>query len=146
VTRRELLATLAAAATCLACRRSEGAPQPVEVAFGRDECSYCRMIIDDPRLAAEFVEAGGRTHKFGEPGCLVNWLRDGSRPPGAAFVTDGSAGGWVPAPRATYVVGRVRTPMSYDVVAYRAAPQGTGAARLRDWPSLLKHGVTGGPR
>ncbi|HET8623457.1 MAG TPA: hypothetical protein VFM14_07830, partial [Gemmatimonadales bacterium] len=118
MTRRELLGTLLATALLAACRPRAHAPAPVEIEFGRDECSYCRMTIDDPRLAAEFIEVGGQARKFGEPGCLVNWMRKAPSVKGTAFVTDAGRGGWLPAAAAFYVAGRVRTPMSYDVAAY----------------------------
>ena len=145
MTRRDLLAALSAAALAAACRRVRE-PSPVAIAFGRDECAYCRMTIDDPRLAAEFVEAGGRAHRFGEPGCLVNWIRRENPPPGAAFVTDAARGGWIPATAAAYVTARIRTPMSYDVVAYRSPPPEPGAGEVRDWHALVTGGVPSGPR
>jgi len=146
VTRRLLLGAVAAAALSAACKAAAEDPAPVEIAFGRDECAYCRMTIDDPRLAAEFIEAGGRAHTFGEPGCLVSWLRKGAAPQGTAFVTDAARGGWLPAAAAAYVVGRVRTPMSYDVAAYRSPPADAAADAVRDWRRLLDEGVTGAPR
>jgi copper chaperone NosL len=146
MTRRDLLGALAAAALLAACKRAARDPAPVEIAFGRDECAYCRMTIDERHLAAEFVEPGGRAHKFGEPGCLVNWMRKGATPEGTAFVTDAAEGGWLPAAGAAYVAGRVRTPMSYNVTAYRSPPAGAAADAVRDWRTLLAEGVTGAPR
>ena len=146
MTRRDLLGALAAAALLAACKGAARDPAPVEIAFGRDECAYCRMTIDDPRLAAEFIESGGRAHKFGEPGCLVSWMRKAPKPEGVAFVTDAGQGGWLPAAAAAYVVGRVRTPMSYDIAAYRSQPADAAADAVRDWRTLLDEGVTGAPR
>jgi copper chaperone NosL len=146
VTRRTLLGALAAATLPAACRAAARAYEPVAIAFGRDECAYCRMTIDDPRLAAEFIEAGGRVRMFGEPGCLVNWSRSERPPSGGAFVTDAAGSGWVPATAAIYVVGRTRTPMSYNLAAYRSQPTDAAVGAVRDWRTLLAEGITVAPR
>ena len=147
MTRRTLIGLLAAAAAlATACNPSSRVPGPVEIAFGRDECAYCRMPIDDPHLAAEFIEVGGQAHKFGEPGCLVNWLRRGHPADGTAFVTDAVQGAWLPAAAAAYVIGHVRTPMSYNVTAYGSPPGDRAATAVRGWSRLLAEGVTGAPR
>jgi copper chaperone NosL len=143
VTRRDLLGAMTAAALAVACRNP--AAGPVEIVFGRDQCAYCRMPIDDPHLAAEFIPNSGPVHKFGEPGCLVNWMRKSRPSEGSAFVTDGAAGGWVPAATAAYVVGRVRTPMSYDVAAYRSPPADAPADQMRTWAALLAEGAAVAP-
>ncbi len=145
MTRREVLGALAAATLPAACRSAARAQEPVAIAFGRDECAYCRMTIDDPRLAAEFIEAGGSVRMFGEPGCLVNWARSEHPPHGAAFVTDAAGSGWVPAATAIYVVGW-RTPMSYNLAAYRSQPPHAEVGAVRDWRTLIAEGVTVAPR
>lgn len=145
MTRRELLCALAAVGLA-ACGTATRDPAPVTIRFGQDECAYCRMTIDERHLAAEFVEPGGRAHKFGEPGCLVNWMRNAPTPAGVAFVTDAGQGGWLLAATAVYVLGQVRTPMAYDVAAYRSPPAGAAADAVRDWRTLLAEGVTSAPR
>jgi copper chaperone NosL len=145
MTRRHLLGAIAAAALTAACRSTPRSAAPADIAYGRDPCEFCRMPIDEPQLAAEFIDVGGRAHKFGEPGCLVNWMRKGTAPAGTAFVTDAGRGGWLPAAAAAYVTGRVRTPMAYDVTAHRSPPADTPAERVRTWDALLAEGVAGAP-
>ncbi len=145
MSRRRALGALGALIVLAACGRDPAVPAPVAIAFGHDECEYCRMTIDDPHLAAEFVESSGRVHRFGEPGCLVAWLRGRAAPGGTAFVTDAERGGWLSASGAVYLRGRVRTPMAYQVAAYRVAPAHAGSAARLDWATLLAQGVTGAP-
>lgn len=135
--RREALRVLGVGALALACRRAPELPAPEAVALGRDECAWCRMIIDDARLPAEFARAGGRVEKFGEPGCLLAWLAEHPGAAGAAFVTVES-GAWIPAGDAHYAVGASRTPMRFDVTAHRAAPSGGSPAT---WTALVRKGA-----
>jgi hypothetical protein len=83
---------------------------------------------------------------FGEPGCLVNWSRSERPPSGRAFVADAAGSGWVPATAAIYVVGRTRTPMSYNLAAYRLQPADVPVGAIRDWRTLLAEGVAVAPR
>jgi hypothetical protein len=95
------------------------------------------MLIDDARLPAEFARAGGRVEKFGEPGCLLAWLAENREASGVAFVTV-EDGGWVAADDARFLVGRMRTPMSFDITAHRDPPAGATAV---PWADLLREGA-----
>lgn len=144
--RRDFLAWLGAAGLLAACGRSVRDPQPVAVALGQDECAYCRMTIDDARLAAEFVMPDGRVHKFGEPGCLVTWLRQPGRPAGSAFVVDAESGRWLTASAAVYVLGSRRTPMLYNLAAFAQRPGDASPDRVLTWDALLAQGVSNAPQ
>ena len=137
LSRREMVRVLGLGAVALACRRTPDAPAPEEIVLGRDECAWCRMLIDEARLPAEFVRTGGRAEKFGEPGCLLAWLAENREARGMAFVTveDGS---WMAADDARFVVGEVRTPMAFDITAHRTPPAGAAAVR---WSDLLREGA-----
>ena len=136
-TRREVVRLLGFSLLAAACGQTAQAPRPEEVALGRDECAWCRMLIDDARHAAELVRAGGRTEKFGEPGCLLAWLAEHRDSDGVSYVMV-EDGRWLRAGDAWFTVGRTRTPMSFDIVAHRTAPaDSVGAA----WHDLLLQGV-----
>lgn len=144
--RRDFLVWLGAAGLMAACGRPAREPRPVPLAFGQDECAFCRMTIDDAHLAAEFVASDGRVHKFGEPGCLVTWLRQQGRPAGSAFVADAESGRWLAAAAAVYVVGSRRTPMLYNVAAFAQRPGDTPPDRVLTWEALIARGVVNAPR
>jgi copper chaperone NosL len=137
LTRRELVRLLGLGVLAVACRRAPVLPAPEDVVLGRDECAWCRMLIDDARLPAEFARMGGRVEKFGEPGCLLAWLAEHRDADGVSYVTV-EDGGWLRADAAAFVVGGSRTPMSFDITAHRAAPAGAASV---EWADLLREGA-----
>jgi copper chaperone NosL len=51
-----------------ACGLPEG-PQPI--AWDREPCAHCRMLIGDPAFAAQLQLADGAVESFDDPGCLL---------------------------------------------------------------------------
>ena len=141
LTRREALALLAAGAAALACGSAPREARPVPIAIGRDECAWCRMPIDDARLAAEFVPRSGTPALFGEVGCLLSWRAANPLTPGTEFVTAGDTGEWLDARRATYALGAARTPMYFDITAHAARPTGVPADSIVGWDTLRGRGA-----
>lgn len=96
---------------------------PVEIKFGRDTCDYCRMIISDPRFAAQI--RGGEKHKaykFDDIGDAVFFL-DGQAWKGEEsvefFVMDMNDGKtWLDA-RTAYYLPNQTSPMAYGFGAVR---------------------------
>jgi copper chaperone NosL len=125
------------------------AGQPRDIAVGVDACGYCHMSVDDVERAAQWVPASGPAITFDEPGCLVAWLQRNPGATGRAYVADGAGGGWVAAEEGAYLVGRVRTGMGFDVVAYaagadaveRLGEEGGEAGEVLSWAELLERGV-----
>jgi hypothetical protein len=84
------------------------------------------MLISDPAFAAQVRGAGGRLHRFDDPGCAALWLFEHADAGPAAEVWVGSVDGdgWLDARRARFV--RVpRSPMGYGFGA-SAAPEQAG--------------------
>jgi copper chaperone NosL len=50
------------------CAPAEG-PQPI--AYDREPCSHCRMLISEPRFAAQLETRDGEVRSFDDPGCLL---------------------------------------------------------------------------
>ena len=142
-TRREALLSLVACALPFAfpaigaCSRPREAVPP-EIALDQDMCDWCRMTIDDPRLAAAFVPTTGGSLRFGEPGCLLSWMAEQREVPGTPFVVAREDGGWLLAPSARYARGAVRTPMAFDLAAWRGEPAG---GELVSWDRLVEEGA-----
>ena len=44
------------------------------VAYGTDECAYCKMIIMDHRYGAELVTQKGKIYTFDAAECLIEYL------------------------------------------------------------------------
>jgi len=53
---------------------------PVPVAWDQVTCAHCRMLVSEPRFAAQAHMQGGAVHHFDDPGCALLWA-------------DGNAGG-----------------------------------------------------
>ncbi len=84
MTRRELLALLAAAAVLPSGCGDASIP---EVAFDHDACDWCRMTISDRRHAAVARTAGGRAVRFDAIECLAAWTAAEAEAPRGAWVT-----------------------------------------------------------
>lgn len=126
--RRELLKASAAMLLLPAlpgCGESKG-PEPV--AWERDACEHCRMIISERQFAAEL--RGGakkRLYKFDDVGCAVHWAkRQGFREEDIAefwVMSHDDGKTWLEARQAHFLVD-VRSPMNYNFAAVPQAREG----------------------
>ncbi|MBB4304616.1 nitrous oxide reductase accessory protein NosL [Rhodobium orientis] len=94
---------------------------PVKIRYGRDICDFCRMIISDPRFAAQI--RGGPKHKaykFDDIGDGIHFLeqQEWKDDPKVEFYVMNSedAETWLDAYKAHYVRGQP-TPMDYGYAA-----------------------------
>ena len=94
---------------------------PVEIRYGRDTCDFCRMIISDPRYAAQI--RGGPKHKaykFDDIGDAVHFLnlQDWKDAAKVEFwvMNSEDAQTWLDARKASYLRGQP-TPMDYGYAA-----------------------------
>lgn len=55
-------------------------PEPVPIAYGKDECVNCRMSISDSKFGAEVVTTKAKTYKFDALECMLGWYAAGSVP------------------------------------------------------------------
>jgi len=121
----------------LACTR--GPPAPAQLDTRNDACASCRMLVSDPRTAAQLVAPGEDPLFFDDVGCLARYLAEHPARPGAmAYVADHRTRAWVPAPGASYLLQEaVATPMGSHILAYRdgasrdADPSARGGRPLR---------------
>ncbi|MCC6640321.1 MAG: protein NosL [Deltaproteobacteria bacterium] len=99
---------------------------PAAIAFGRDACAHCAMVISDKRFAMQ-VRSGGRVHRFDDPGCAIEWLdQQPGQGAGATelWVMDEDRQEWLDARSAFYRPGQ-RTPMAYGFGAIAAPENGS---------------------
>lgn len=108
------------AASSLAC--AGASPQPAGLQAG-DACAFCRMMVSDPRFAAQVVSPGEEPLFFDDIGCLANRLRNVQRAAGAAvYVADHRTRDWIPASEAVYTrVDSLATPMGSHLIAHADA-------------------------
>lgn len=140
LSRRQAVAALAGTAWLLACghRRPD---TPVAISYGRDECDWCRMTVDDPALAAEWITSGGPPMIFGEAGCLLAWLAAHPGTGGSAWLRTQDGDGWSKATQVTVVRGLVSTPMAFNLTAHVRAPSRAPGLELFTWSDLLAKGA-----
>jgi len=50
-------------------------PQPFQL--GKDNCSFCKMSISDPRFGAELITNKGKIYKFDDAHCLLAYIKSG---------------------------------------------------------------------
>lgn len=128
--RRDLLKAGTAMLLMPALARCGQSTGPEAVAWERDACEHCRMIISERQFATELRSAKGRLYKFDDVGCAVHWAkRQGwSEADVAEFwvmsYDDGAT--WLDARKAFFLVN-VRSPMNYNFAAVPDTREGTVA-------------------
>ena len=112
-----LLALLALAA----CAR-ETPSGPAEVAWDRDTCERCQMLIGDTPFAAQVrTSRDGRAHRFDDLGCALLWWQEhGADAQAEIWVRDLDGGQWIDGRTARFRAGET-SPMGYGIGA-RAEP------------------------
>lgn len=102
---------------------SDSGTGPIEIKWDRDTCNRCRMVVSDPRFAAQirhFPEGRrSRVESFDDIGCAVLWLDQQPWKGDSTiefWVADFQTGDWIDARTATYVAQNA-TPMEYGLGA-----------------------------
>lgn len=114
-----------------ACGGGGSDDEPPEIRYGREECSYCRMIVSEERFAAALTAGTGRA-VFDDVGCLVAYLGEREVTDPAIWVHDHAERGWLPASEAWFVRNPAGgTPMGSGLVAFAERPAAEGFAEGR---------------
>jgi len=126
------------------------------IVFGRAECDYCRMRIDDPRFGGEIVTTHGRVRQFDAVECTASYYRTLPRDAKAtAWVIDFEhPGRLIPAATAHFLQAsggeHVGTPMGRGLVAVAPTADVStlrrqlGATRVMTWDDVLASSETSG--
>ena len=48
---------------------------PEPIAFGKDQCHFCKMVISDKSFGAELVTTKGKVYKFDDTHCIASFLK-----------------------------------------------------------------------
>jgi nitrous oxidase accessory protein len=134
----------ASAAPVLGALHGCAAATPRPIAYGRDACAFCRMVVSEPRFAATILTATGRTLAFDSVECLASHVilhrATHERPPRSLWVSvDARPGHLAPAQEARYLRdGRTPSPMGKGIRAL--TPTGTIAQagdELLTWEQVI---------
>ncbi len=103
-----------------ACAQPSSEPQPPNIAYGRDMCDACGMIISEARFAAATVLVDGKTLKFDDAGEMFTYhAKNPQLQVRAWFVHDYNTQNWIPGATAFYVVAKdIKSPMGTGVAAF----------------------------
>ncbi len=129
-------AALLCIALFLAACFGEQAAGPEPVAWDRDTCEQCKMVISDQRFAAQVRSpVDHRVQHFDDLGCAVRWLgeRDwNGEEAEEIWVRAMDADRWLPAGSAMFVEAS-NTPMNYGFGAQAAGgADGIGFEAVRE--------------
>ncbi len=125
--------------------KDDQATGPVDIKYDREVCEYCKMIISDPRFAAEVrLTKGGKVFKFDDMGGVILWLqheKPGETPQTEIWVRDMKTGTkWLDAKKAFYI-GKQHSPMEYGFGA--VAEKETNAISFAEMrKQVIAHGST----
>lgn len=101
-----------------ACGGAEPAGPP-ELRLGLDECSYCRMIISEPRFAAAGRRDDGEEARFDDLGCLLHFRAERGATRWTFWLQDATGGGWLAAEEAWIAHDPATiTPMGHGNLAF----------------------------
>ncbi len=103
------LAFVLVLALVAACGTPAGGPQPV--AWDREPCGHCRMLVGERSFAAQAIGTDGRAIAFDDPGCLMTWLDQGNQPR-ELWLHHLREARWLRAPAVGFVEAE-RSPMGY---------------------------------
>jgi copper chaperone NosL len=98
-----------------------GGPQPI--AFDREACAHCRMLISEARFAAQLETRDGEVQSFDDPGCLLAALAARSPQVRALWFRHYREERWLSGDEVAFVPGE-RTPMGYGLAAVAAGTPG----------------------
>ena len=111
--------------------RAEEGPAPV--AWDRAACAHCRMLVSDPRFAAQLRRGSGEVLFYDDPGCLLLHRLELADHRSRAWFRDSRSEAWLGDEDVAFV--RVaETPMGYG---FAAVPRGTVGAE--DGGAALAH-------
>lgn len=114
-------ALCALACLALACRSLPDAP--VAIAYDREPCAHCHMLIGDPRYAVQLVTADGDVLDFDDPGCALRYLAEVRPEVHRLWFRDAAHDRWLTARDAGFRRG-ADTPMGSGLAAVAAGSPG----------------------
>ncbi len=95
-------------------------PKPIEA--GKDECSFCKMIISDPRFASELVTKKGKVYKFDDLHCLNSFSKSGTLTDSSGrsiYLVDFSTGDFIKPQESLFLKSEsLKSPMGSNIAAF----------------------------
>lgn len=86
----------------IGCHAGGPTDEAPEIAYGRDVCDACNMIIDEARFAASYVTTTGEVRKFESIEDMVSYHHDHEEAVHIFWVHDYESEAWVRADKAFF--------------------------------------------
>jgi copper chaperone NosL len=111
------------------------------IAFGKDQCHYCKMIISDRSFGAELITGKGKIYKFDDTHCILSFLKSGDLDQSqvaAVFLVDyAQKEKLIPAETAFLLRGdAIKGPMAGTIAAFETFQQQWKAQQVR-WNEVV---------
>jgi copper chaperone NosL len=128
-----------------ACGGKTSATEPPKIAYGKDLCARCRMIISEERFAGGLVESDGDALLFDDPGELVAQVQEEGLNDRRVWVHDYTTKEWIDGTQAYFVVDDdLMTPMGTGVVALKTREEAERLAaekggQVMTWQEIVQN-------
>lgn len=96
---------------------------PVPIAYDREQCAECRMLVSEPAFAAQIQTRDGRVLDFDDPGCLITYEETQHPDEHAVYFHELRGDRWLPKER-TVFVSVDHSPMGYGLGAAEVGTPG----------------------
>ncbi len=98
-------------------------PAPEPIAFGKDSCHACKMMMTDDKFGAELVTQKGKVYKFDDMNCMLNFYHSGKENEAdfayVLVIDYGKPQQLIDAKQALYLKSEaIRSPMASQVAAF----------------------------
>jgi copper chaperone NosL len=123
--------------------------KPEAFALGKDMCDDCKMTIMNPKFGGEIITKKGRTYKFDDAHCVVNFIKAGNVKEAdiaqTVFINYQQENTFLDAKTAQFVVSeQLKSPMNSNAAAFaskQAAEQTAKetAGTVKSWNDLYQY-------
>jgi copper chaperone NosL len=97
--------------------------EPVPIAWDREACAHCHMLIGNPAFAGQIQTTDGRVLDFDDPGCLMAYEVEQHPDEHAVWLHEVYGERWLPIGRVAFVPVP-SSPMGYDLGAVEVGTPG----------------------
>ncbi len=120
--------------------------KPEPIAFGKDQCSDCKMTIMDPKFGGEIVTKKGKVYKFDDAHCMAVFLNrrgvEMSDISKTLFLNYNGSKEFIPVKNVEFAVGsKLKSPMGSNAGAFPSKKEAQNKAKEiggkeTNWPTL----------
>lgn len=96
---------------------------PQAIAWDRENCTECHMLIGDRHFAAQLQTADGRTLNFDDAACLIRYVEHQRPAVRATYFRNSGSGGWLTLEQSGFVPVK-DSPMGGGLAAVPASTPG----------------------